>query len=265
MGPRLLSGTQPNSLYLLEFDQQRVEIVCTIPLYKGQLCSLAKSPGCPTKFPPHSAQQPTLLCCTLRTTGPNIRFVSSPHPTTHAFSLPGISKTCHSTRQNRPMPTNSPPCTRFVNLIFTFSGRQDTHVWPQTPRDIVVPQRPYVANIQRNHVFTIRPLVFMTNHGTGIRLSDILEHKNTGLLHADSQPLEGFGTKVTYRIEVHLSFSTLSSNFLTQYGAQWPGYESFNKQKHALRATRQKQSVSLQKVALHVAEVMKDFIQVRVP
>lgn len=44
---------------------------------------------------------------------------------------------------------------------------------------------------------------------------------------------------------------------------QWPGYISYNKQKHALRATRDKQSVSLAKVALHVAEVIKEFINVR--
>ncbi|KAI0797328.1 hypothetical protein BC629DRAFT_1503137 [Irpex lacteus] len=44
------------------------------------------------------------------------------------------------------------------------------------------------------------------------------------------------------------------------YRIEWPGYESYNKQKHALRATREKQSVNLAKVATHVAEVMKEFI-----
>lgn len=38
---------------------------------------------------------------------------------------------------------------------------------------------------------------------------------------------------------------------------------SFNKQKHALRATREKQSITRAKMATQVAEVMKDFIEVR--
>jgi len=108
--------------------------------------------------------------------------------------------------------------------------------------DVVVPQRQYSANIQRNHTFSIGPLMFMTSRGKGIRLADLQARVDVGLVHRDLQPLEGFGTKVTYRIE-------------------WPGYDSFNKQKHALRATRAKESVSLHKIALHVAEVMKAFIQ----
>lgn len=44
---------------------------------------------------------------------------------------------------------------------------------------------------------------------------------------------------------------------------KWPGYGSFNKQKHALRATQQKEAVTRAKMAVHVAEVMKDFIEVR--
>lgn len=46
---------------------------------------------------------------------------------------------------------------------------------------------------------------------------------------------------------------------------QWPGYIAFGKQKHALRATREKESITLAKMAIHVAEVMKDFIEVSGP
>ncbi|KAI0689334.1 hypothetical protein BC835DRAFT_1369370 [Cytidiella melzeri] len=113
---------------------------------------------------------------------------------------------------------------------------------PPTDYLIPVPQRIYQANIQRNHTTNIGPMEFITNKGRGIRLADVLARATVGLHRADERPLQGFGTKVTYRIE-------------------WPGYDSYNKQKHALRATREKQSVCLSKIATHVAEVMQEFVK----
>ncbi|GJE93138.1 hypothetical protein PsYK624_092970 [Phanerochaete sordida] len=107
--------------------------------------------------------------------------------------------------------------------------------------DILVPQRPYAANIQRNHTHSIGVVEFWVNGQKGIRLSDAQARAFSGLAQADDRLLEGFGTKVTYRIE-------------------WPGYVAFGKQKHALRATREKESITRAKMAIHVAEVMKDFI-----
>ena len=65
-----------------------------------------------------------------------------------------------------------------------------------------VPQRPYSANIQRNHVRNIEVVEFNTLHGKGIRLADVRARAVIGLIGADDRPLEGFGVKVTYRIEV---------------------------------------------------------------
>ncbi|KAJ3542970.1 hypothetical protein NM688_g5916 [Phlebia brevispora] len=117
--------------------------------------------------------------------------------------------------------------------------------YPATTHDtIIVPQRQYAVNIQRNHTHNIETVQYVVNGMPGISLRDAQAHNFRGLSSAEDRPLEGFGVKVTYRIE-------------------WPGYGSFNRQKHALRATREKESVTRAKMAVHVAEVMKDFIQVR--
>lgn len=94
----------------------------------------------------------------------------------------------------------------------------------------------------------------------GISLRDAQAHNFRGLQAAEDRPLEGFGVKVTYRLEVRAP-SPLQW-LITDRRMQWPGYGSFNRQKHALRATREKESVTRAKMAVHVAEVMKDFIQV---
>ena len=105
---------------------------------------------------------------------------------------------------------------------------------------------------------------FITSRGKGVRLADVQARAVIGLLHADDKPLQGFGMKVTYRIEVSAySIPSALVSLIDAIRLQWPGYDSYNKQKHALRATRVKQSVNLAKVATHVAEVMKEFINVR--
>ncbi|KIP02796.1 hypothetical protein PHLGIDRAFT_37731 [Phlebiopsis gigantea 11061_1 CR5-6] len=108
--------------------------------------------------------------------------------------------------------------------------------------ELIVPQRPYSANIQRNHTTCIPIIEFYVNGQKGINLGDAANRIFSGLAHAEDKLLEGFGTKVTYRLE-------------------WPGYMGFNKQKHALRATRVKESITRSKMAIHVAEVMKEFIE----
>ncbi|KAI0089612.1 hypothetical protein BDY19DRAFT_113380 [Irpex rosettiformis] len=145
-------------------------------------------------------------------------------------------------------PNHHVPLYDSGDQYYTHDYRDCSYSPPQLPQLldnnhglVQVPQRQYQANIQRNHTSNIVPMKFVTARGCGIRLADVQARAATGLLHADDMPLQGFGMKVTYRIE-------------------WPGYDSYNKQKHALRATRLKQSVSLAKVATHVAEVMKDFI-----
>lgn len=72
----------------------------------------------------------------------------------------------------------------------------------QSPMEITVPQRQYSANIQRNHIRTIPAVEFIANGVKGIRLADVRSRAIVGLRGADDRPLEGFGTKVTYRIEV---------------------------------------------------------------
>lgn len=47
---------------------------------------------------------------------------------------------------------------------------------------------------------------FGTTRGKGIRLADVQARAVVGLLRADDRPLQGFGMKVTYRIEVRNSF-----------------------------------------------------------
>ncbi|KAF7797982.1 hypothetical protein EIP86_009189 [Pleurotus ostreatoroseus] len=103
-------------------------------------------------------------------------------------------------------------------------------------QDIVIPQRQYAVNIQRNHTHSIETVKYFVNGVQGISLRDAQAHNFRGLHAAEDRPLEGFGVK-------------------------WPGYGSFNRQKHALRATREKESVTRAKMAVHVAEVIKDFIQ----
>ena len=94
----------------------------------------------------------------------------------------------------------------------------------------------------------------------GISLRDAQAHNFRGLHAAEDRPLEGFGVKVTYRIEASVTRQIIM--LVTDRTMQWPGYGSFNRQKHALRATREKESVTRAKMAVHVAEVIKDFIQV---
>ena len=65
-----------------------------------------------------------------------------------------------------------------------------------------VPQRQYAANIQRNHTRNIPAIEFFVNGNKGIKLTDALSHNFRGLAHADDRLLDGFGVKVTYRIEV---------------------------------------------------------------
>lgn len=114
------------------------------------------------------------------------------------------------------------------------------------PTEVIIPQRPYAANIQRNHTHSIGIVEFWQNDRKGIRLADALARNFGSLQRADDRLLEGFGMKVTYRIE-------------------WPGYVAFGKQKHALRATREKESITRAKMAIHVAEVVKDFIEEMAP
>lgn len=130
---------------------------------------------------------------------------------------------------------------------------------------IEVPQRPYAANIQRNHTSSYSTtILFSSDRGRGIRLADVYARGTIGLSGADDKVLQGFGMKVTYRIEVSLlSLPThIEGLYSSNYLLQWPGYGPYSKQKHARGATRDKQSVSRAKVAAHVAEVMREFISV---
>lgn len=72
----------------------------------------------------------------------------------------------------------------------------------QIIHDIVVPQRPYAANVQRNHNRTIDTILYNVNGARGISLRDAQSHNFRGLAQAEDRPLHGFGVKVTYRIEV---------------------------------------------------------------
>ena len=128
--------------------------------------------------------------------------------------------------------------------------------------DIIVPQRPYAANIQRNHTTSIPVVEFWVNGRKGISLADAQARVFSGLEQADDRLLEGFGTKVTYRVEVRGNNTLVNTLFSHSVIEQWPGYMGFNKQKHALRATRIKESITRAKMAIHVAEVMKEFIEV---
>ena len=69
-------------------------------------------------------------------------------------------------------------------------------------QELIVPQRPYAANIQRGHTHCIGVVEFHTNGQKGISLADAQARLFHGLEQADDRLLEGFGTKVTYRIEV---------------------------------------------------------------
>ncbi|EKM57257.1 uncharacterized protein PHACADRAFT_254932 [Phanerochaete carnosa HHB-10118-sp] len=133
-----------------------------------------------------------------------------------------------------------------MSAPFQYCGASYSRMSSSYTPEIIVPQRPYAANIQRNHTHSIGVVEFWVNGQKGIRLSDAQARIFTGLAHADDRLLEGFGVKVTYRIE-------------------WPGYGAFGKQKHALRATREKESITRAKMAIHVAEVMKDFIEEMTP
>ena len=70
--------------------------------------------------------------------------------------------------------------------------------------DLIVPQRPYAANVQRNHTHTIGVVEFWVNGQKGISLRDAQARVFSGLEQADDRLLEGFGTKVTYRLEVRI-------------------------------------------------------------
>lgn len=72
----------------------------------------------------------------------------------------------------------------------------------QYPTQVVVPQRPYAANIQRNHTQSIGVVEFWVDGQQGINLADAHARSFSGLAGADDRLLEGFGTKVTYRLEV---------------------------------------------------------------
>ncbi len=67
---------------------------------------------------------------------------------------------------------------------------------------IIVPQKRYVANIQRNYTRSIQTVHFYVNGTQGIRLTDAQAHNFRGLESPDDRLLAGFGVKVTYRIEV---------------------------------------------------------------
>ena len=71
--------------------------------------------------------------------------------------------------------------------------------------ELPVPQRQYQANIQRNHIRNIPPVEYFVNGRRGIKLTDALSHNFRGLAQAEDRLLEGFGVKVTYRLEVRFS------------------------------------------------------------
>ena len=71
--------------------------------------------------------------------------------------------------------------------------------------DLIVPQRPYAANVQRNHTHSIGVVEFWVNGQRGISLRDAQARVFSGLAQADDRLLEGFGTKVTYRLEVRIA------------------------------------------------------------
>lgn len=71
-------------------------------------------------------------------------------------------------------------------------------------QELVVPQRPYAANIQRNYTRSIPMIPFIVNGHSGISLLDALSHNFRGLAQAEDRLLQGFGVKITYRIEVSI-------------------------------------------------------------
>ena len=67
---------------------------------------------------------------------------------------------------------------------------------------MIVPQRQYAANIQRNYTQSIPIIPFVVSGRNGISLIEALSHNFRGLVQAEDRLLQGFGVKVTYRIEV---------------------------------------------------------------
>ncbi len=67
---------------------------------------------------------------------------------------------------------------------------------------MLVPQRSYVASMQRNDIGRIPAVLFNVNGSPGICLALAQVRNLEGLVDPDDRPLTGFGVKVTYRIEV---------------------------------------------------------------
>ena len=117
-------------------------------------------------------------------------------------------KTCYHLRTSPSVRVNicTPSLFRFQTIpptLYVFSGPSPSTAAHQVQyQEVIVPQRPYAANIQRNHTRSIPMIQFLVNNRSGISLLDALSHNFRGLAQAEDRLLQGFGVKVTDRIEV---------------------------------------------------------------